>query len=62
MAYNDQKKQGDRDQRTEGDLQEKLVQVNRVAKTVKGGRIMSFTALTVVGWQGPGRIRSGQGT
>ncbi len=25
-------------------LQEKLVQVNRVAKTVKGGRIMSFTA------------------
>ena len=41
------KRQGD--QRTEGDLQEKLVQVNRVAKTVKGGRIMSFTALTVVG-------------
>ena len=39
------KRQGD--QRTEGDLQEKLVQVNRVAKTVKGGRIMSFTALTV---------------
>ena len=30
------------DQRTEGDFQEKLVQVNRVAKTVKGGRIMSF--------------------
>src|SRR5690625_4163785 len=30
-------------------LQEKLVQVNRVAKTVKGGRIFAFTALTVVG-------------
>ena len=30
-------------------LEEKLVQVNRVAKTVKGGRVMSFTALTVVG-------------
>ena len=30
-------------------LVEKLVQVNRVAKTVKGGRVMSFTALTVVG-------------
>ena len=30
-------------------LVEKLVQVNRVAKTVKGGRVMSFTALT--GWR-----------
>jgi len=58
MAYNDKK--GDRDQRTEGDLQEKLVQVNRVAKTVKGGRIMSFTALTVVG-DGKGRVGYGRG-
>ena len=32
MAMNDKRQQGD--QRTEGDLQEKLVQVNRVAKTV----------------------------
>jgi len=32
----------------QGDLQEKLVQVNRVAKVVKGGRIFSFTALTVL--------------
>ncbi|OQW93820.1 MAG: 30S ribosomal protein S5, partial [Beggiatoa sp. IS2] len=31
------------------DLIEKLVAVNRVAKVVKGGRIFSFTALTVVG-------------
>ncbi len=59
MAFNDQKK-GDRDQRSEGDLQEKLVQVNRVAKTVKGGRIMSFTALTVVG-DGKGRVGYGRG-
>ena len=44
MAFNDQKKQ-----QQDGDLQEKLVQVNRVSKVVKGGRIFSFTALTVVG-------------
>ena len=31
-----------------GELQEKLIAVNRVSKTVKGGRIFSFTALTVV--------------
>ena len=59
MAMND-KKQQQREQRTEGDLQEKLVQVNRVAKTVKGGRIMSFTALTVVG-DGKGRVGYGRG-
>ena len=42
------------------DLQEKLIAVNRVSKTVKGGRIMSFTALTVVG-DGNGRIGFGYG-
>ncbi|MGN0921180.1 MAG: 30S ribosomal protein S5 [Cellvibrio sp.] len=41
-------------------LQEKLVQVNRVAKTVKGGRIFAFTALTVVG-DGNGRVGFGRG-
>jgi small subunit ribosomal protein S5 len=43
-----------------GDLVEKLVAVNRVAKVVKGGRIFSFTALTVVG-DGKGRVGFGYG-
>ena len=43
-----------------GELQEKLIAVNRVSKTVKGGRIMSFTALTVVG-DGNGRGGFGYG-
>ncbi|AJD47007.1 30S ribosomal protein S5 [Alcanivorax sp. S71-1-4] len=41
-------------------LQEKLVQVNRVAKVVKGGRIFAFTALTVVG-DGKGKVGFGRG-
>jgi len=44
----------------EGDLQEKLVQVNRVAKVVKGGRIFGFAALTVVG-DGKGKVGFGRG-
>ena len=43
-----------------GDLQEKLVVVNRVSKTVKGGRIARFAALMVVG-DGNGRVGYGLG-
>jgi len=42
------------------DLQEKLVAVNRVAKVVKGGRVFSFSALTVVG-DGKGKVGFGSG-
>lgn len=41
-------------------LLEKLIAVNRVAKTVKGGRQMTFTALTVVG-DGDGKVGFGYG-
>ncbi|CAH8183567.1 MULTISPECIES: 30S ribosomal protein S5 [Vibrio] len=49
-----------KEQQQASDLQEKLIAVNRVSKTVKGGRIMSFTALTVVG-DGNGRVGFGYG-
>src|SRR5437868_9726557 len=39
---------------------EKLVAVNRVSKTVKGGRQFTFTALTVVG-DGAGKVGFGYG-
>lgn len=54
MAFNKKEERND-----EG-FQEKLVQVNRVAKTVKGGRIFTFTALTVVG-DGNGKVGFGRG-
>src|SRR5512142_2427854 len=48
-------------QEAKGDgMIEKMISVNRVTKVVKGGRIMGFAALTVVG-DGDGRIGMGKG-
>ena len=41
-------------------MKEKMIAVNRVTKVVKGGRILGFAALTVVG-DGDGRIGMGKG-
>ena len=50
-----------RDDRDNGDgFLEKLIAVNRVSKTVKGGRQFTFTALTVVG-DGNGKVGFGYG-
>ncbi|MBP5615037.1 MAG: 30S ribosomal protein S5 [Alphaproteobacteria bacterium] len=56
MAFD---RQNNKKEKTE-ELVEKLVHVNRVAKTVKGGRTMSFAAIVVVG-DGKGRVGFGSG-
>ena len=61
MAYNNDRRDNRRNNRDEGpELIEKVVSLNRVSKTVKGGRVMKFSALMVVG-DGKGSIGFGLG-
>ena len=61
MAYNNDRRDNRRNNRDEGpELIEKVVSLNRVSKTVKGGRVMKFSALMVVG-DGKGKVGYGMG-
>ena len=60
MAKERTRQQRDRTSDSQVEWIERLVSVNRVAKVVKGGRIMSFAALSVVG-DGDGGIGMGKG-
>ena len=57
MAYNNNR---DRRDEVQSEYTEKVVSLNRVSKTVKGGRVMKFSALCVVG-DGKGRVGYGLG-
>ncbi|AKU13915.1 30S ribosomal protein S5 [Azoarcus sp. CIB] len=59
MAKQQSKRPQASEERDDG-LREKMVAINRVTKVVKGGRILGFAALTVVG-DGDGGIGMGKG-
>ena len=59
MAYNNDRRDRRKDE-APSEFIEKVVSLNRVSKTVKGGRVMKFAALIVVG-DGKGRVGFGLG-
>ena len=60
MAKPERNKKPQQAEERDDGLREKMVAVNRVTKVVKGGRILGFAALTVVG-DGDGAIGMGKG-
>ncbi len=58
MAY--EKNNRRRDEEAQNEFTEKVVSLNRVSKTVKGGRVAKFSALCVIG-DGKGRVGYGTG-
>ena len=58
MAYNNNRR--DRRDESQSEYTEKVVSLNRVSKTVKGGRVIKFSALCVIG-NGKGKVGFGLG-
>ena len=60
MAYNNERRDRRNKEEVASEYIEKVVSLNRVSKTVKGGRVAKFSALCVVG-DGKGRVGFGMG-
>jgi small subunit ribosomal protein S5 len=60
MAYNNDRRDRRNKDEAPSEFIEKVVSLNRVSKTVKGGRVAKFSALCVVG-DGKGRVGFGMG-
>lgn len=60
MAKPQTRKQQQTTEKNDDGMREKMVAINRVTKVVKGGRILGFAALTVVG-DGDGGVGMGKG-